>query len=262
MNGGAQKTGHRLNAAQADIASLASASARGDGLAAACISVPWFTAVRSFGNGAAGWVGGASPGLRELGGTRSRRAGSDWYSLVLGRSHPARFNSEDGGVEIHSRLLADSRTLSVQSESRVPGRSHDVVGLGRLLRQLARPGCDFSFVAGLALHRHSTGGTWLGCATQRRLPPIRPRSAPLVLASAILNNPRFRDLRKADGSPGGRAAGPWPTSALNFQLQAITDLSLSNDWSSVAASRSMNNGFISVTVPAMGSCKFFRLSLP
>jgi hypothetical protein len=28
-------------------------------LAAACISVSWFTAVRSFGNGAARWVGGA-----------------------------------------------------------------------------------------------------------------------------------------------------------------------------------------------------------
>ena len=52
----------------------------------------------------------------------------------------------------------------------------------------------------------------------------------------------------------------WPGSALNFQLQENTDLSLSNDWSAVAASRSTNNGFISVTVPAIGSRKFFRLS--
>src|SRR5687768_3999649 len=57
------KTGHRLNAAQADIASLASASACNVSLAAACISVPWFTAVRSFGNGL-GWLGGL---LRQLG---------------------------------------------------------------------------------------------------------------------------------------------------------------------------------------------------
>src|SRR4030095_5473080 len=36
----------------------------------------------------------------------------------------------------------------------------------------------------------------------------------------------------------------WPGSALNFQLQENTDLSLSNGWSTVAASRSTNNGFI------------------
>jgi hypothetical protein len=54
----------------------------------------------------------------------------------------------------------------------------------------------------------------------------------------------------------------WPTSALNFQLQENTDLSLSNGWSIVAASRSTNNGFISVPIPAIDSSKFFRLSLP
>ena len=129
-----------------------------------------------------------------------------WF---LVRSHPAGFNSKDSGVEIYSGLPADRWTVSVQPESRLSCCGHSLVGLGRLLRQLARVGCDFSVVAGLELHRHSTRGTWLGCAPQRTVPPIRPRSAPLVLASVILNNPRLRDLRKADGSPGGTAAGPW-----------------------------------------------------
>jgi hypothetical protein len=52
----------------------------------------------------------------------------------------------------------------------------------------------------------------------------------------------------------------WPVSALNFQMQESASLSLSNGWSAVAAPRSTNNGFISVTVPAIGSGKFFRLS--
>jgi hypothetical protein len=54
----------------------------------------------------------------------------------------------------------------------------------------------------------------------------------------------------------------WQTSALNFQLQENADLSLSNDWSAVAAQRSTNNNFISVSLPAIGSRKFFRLSSP
>jgi len=52
----------------------------------------------------------------------------------------------------------------------------------------------------------------------------------------------------------------WQTSAMNFQLQESASLSLSNGWSAVAARLSTNNGFISVTVPAIGSGKFFRLS--
>jgi hypothetical protein len=54
----------------------------------------------------------------------------------------------------------------------------------------------------------------------------------------------------------------WPTNALNFQLQESASLSLSNGWSAVAAPRSTNKGFISVTLPATGSRKFFRLSSP
>jgi hypothetical protein len=54
----------------------------------------------------------------------------------------------------------------------------------------------------------------------------------------------------------------WPASALNFQLQETASLSFSNNWSAVAAPRSTNNNFISVTVPAIGSRKFFRLSSP
>jgi hypothetical protein len=52
----------------------------------------------------------------------------------------------------------------------------------------------------------------------------------------------------------------WPTNVLNFQLQENTDLLLTNGWSAVGAMRSTNNGFISVTLPATGSGKFFRLS--
>jgi hypothetical protein len=54
----------------------------------------------------------------------------------------------------------------------------------------------------------------------------------------------------------------WPVSALNFQLQENTDLSLSNGWSIVAAARSTNNGFISVTLPGGDGRRFFRLGSP
>ena len=51
----------------------------------------------------------------------------------------------------------------------------------------------------------------------------------------------------------------WPATALNFQLQESTNLSLTNGWAAVAEMRSTNNGFVSVTLPANGSNKFFRL---
>jgi hypothetical protein len=51
----------------------------------------------------------------------------------------------------------------------------------------------------------------------------------------------------------------WPTNALNFQLQVSTNLSLSNSWSLAADTRATNNGFISVTIPATNSGRFFRL---
>jgi hypothetical protein len=54
----------------------------------------------------------------------------------------------------------------------------------------------------------------------------------------------------------------WPASALSFQLQESASLTLSNDWSVVAAPRSTNNNLISVTLPAAGACKFFHLSSP
>jgi hypothetical protein len=54
----------------------------------------------------------------------------------------------------------------------------------------------------------------------------------------------------------------WPAAFGNFQLQQNTNVSTSNAWTSVAATRSTNNGFISVTFPATGSGKFFRLSSP
>jgi uncharacterized delta-60 repeat protein len=54
----------------------------------------------------------------------------------------------------------------------------------------------------------------------------------------------------------------WPVTALNFQLQGRTNLSLANGWTSVAETRSTNNGFISVTIPATNSHQFFRLSSP
>ena len=54
----------------------------------------------------------------------------------------------------------------------------------------------------------------------------------------------------------------WPASALNFQLKESTNLWLTNGWSTVAASRSTNNGFIAVTLPTAGNSKLFRLSWP
>ena len=53
----------------------------------------------------------------------------------------------------------------------------------------------------------------------------------------------------------------WPASPLNFQLQEISNLSLSN-WSALPAPRSTNNGFISVSTVATNSRQFFRLALP
>jgi outer membrane protein assembly factor BamB len=54
----------------------------------------------------------------------------------------------------------------------------------------------------------------------------------------------------------------WPAAFGNYQLQENTNVALSNGWSAVVASRSTNNGFISVTSPATNSHKFFRLSSP
>ncbi|MEY2407432.1 MAG: hypothetical protein QOF48_102 [Verrucomicrobiota bacterium] len=54
----------------------------------------------------------------------------------------------------------------------------------------------------------------------------------------------------------------WPVTALNFQLQGSTNLSLANGWTPVAESRSTNNGFISVTSPATNIHRFFRLTSP
>ena len=51
----------------------------------------------------------------------------------------------------------------------------------------------------------------------------------------------------------------WPVTALNFQLQENTDLSLPNSWSPVAQPAVTNGGQISVTVPATAARKFFRL---
>jgi len=60
----------------------------------------------------------------------------------------------------------------------------------------------------------------------------------------------------------GFAVLSWPVAFGNFQLQENTDVSLANGWSAVGETRSTNNSFISVTVSATGSRKFFRLSLP
>jgi hypothetical protein len=54
----------------------------------------------------------------------------------------------------------------------------------------------------------------------------------------------------------------WQANGLNFQLQESASLSLSNNWSAVAAARSTNNDSISVSLPVAGSHKFFRLTLP
>src|SRR5439155_15742005 len=48
----------------------------------------------------------------------------------------------------------------------------------------------------------------------------------------------------------------WPAAFGNFQLEENTDVSVVNGWSAVAASRSTNNSFISVTLPTTGSGKF------
>jgi uncharacterized delta-60 repeat protein len=60
----------------------------------------------------------------------------------------------------------------------------------------------------------------------------------------------------------GFAVLSWPASFGNFQLQESTNLSLVNGWSAVGAPHSTNNSFVSVALPATGSRKFFRLSLP
>ena len=54
----------------------------------------------------------------------------------------------------------------------------------------------------------------------------------------------------------------WPAAFGNFQLQENTNVSLVNGWSAVAGTRSTNDSFISVALPATGSRKFFRLSSP
>jgi hypothetical protein len=60
----------------------------------------------------------------------------------------------------------------------------------------------------------------------------------------------------------GFAVLSWPAAFGNFQLQENTNVALPNGWSAVVASRSTNNGFISVTIPATNSLQFFRLISP
>jgi len=60
----------------------------------------------------------------------------------------------------------------------------------------------------------------------------------------------------------GIAALAWPVSALNFQLQESTNFELPNTWSPVVQAAVTNGGQISVTVPASGTQKFFRLKAP
>jgi uncharacterized delta-60 repeat protein len=54
----------------------------------------------------------------------------------------------------------------------------------------------------------------------------------------------------------------WPVAFANFELEESMNISLLNGWSAVGATRSTNNGFISVVTPSTSSHKFFRLSSP
>jgi uncharacterized repeat protein (TIGR03803 family) len=51
----------------------------------------------------------------------------------------------------------------------------------------------------------------------------------------------------------------WSMTSVNFQLQESTDLSLPNSWSSVPQLPATNASRVSVTLPANGQGKFFRL---
>ncbi len=54
----------------------------------------------------------------------------------------------------------------------------------------------------------------------------------------------------------------WPAIALNVQLRQSPDVGDAALWSAVTESMSTNNGTVSVSVPAMGGRKFFRLFSP
>jgi uncharacterized delta-60 repeat protein len=60
----------------------------------------------------------------------------------------------------------------------------------------------------------------------------------------------------------GSAVLSWPAAFGSYQLQSSTNLAVTNGWSALSATRSTNNGFISVTLPTTGSHQFFRLSSP
>lgn len=60
-------------------------------------------------------------------------------------------------------------------------------------------------------------------------------------------------------APANTAVLSWPVTALNFQLQESTNLSLANAWSPVVQSRVTNGAQISVTAPVSAGMKFFRL---
>jgi len=57
----------------------------------------------------------------------------------------------------------------------------------------------------------------------------------------------------------GSAVLSWPAAFSNYHLEWNTNISVSNGWSSIITTRSTNNGFISVTIPATNSGRFFRL---
>ena len=53
----------------------------------------------------------------------------DRISLVLVRAYQAGLNAEESGVESDPRLSPDGWTIPLHSEPRLPGRSHNLVGL-------------------------------------------------------------------------------------------------------------------------------------
>ena len=111
---------------------------------------------------------------------------------------------------------------------------------------------DYSVPLTLALQ--PDGNIIIGGAYRQYVDVVRPHVTRLYGDSA---KPALSIARSS-----GSAVLSWPAAFGNFQVQENTNVSLSNGWLTVAAPRSTNGNFISVTLPAPNNHKFFRLSSP
>jgi hypothetical protein len=103
----------------------------------------------------------------------------------------------------------------------------------------------------LTLALHADGNIIIGGTYRQCVDVVRP------LVTRLYGD--FASPALSIAGSSGFTVLSWPAAFGNYQLQENTNVSVSNGWSSFAAARVTNNGFISVMRPATNNHQFFRL---